>query len=159
MKAHTVREIKDELATLKPSQLLELSLKLAKFKKENKELLSYLLFEASDEEKYIRQVKEEMASLFKEMNSTNLYLTKKSLRKILRIANRFIRYSGLPETEIEIRVFYCELFRESRKDIFSGKVLKNIYDNQLVKINTALEKLHEDLKFDYKEKVDELMRK
>jgi len=158
MKAHTVREIKDELAALKPSQLLALSLKLAKFKKENKELLSYLLFEASDEENYIRQVKEEMTSLFTEMNSSNLYLTKKSLRKILRIANRFIRYSGIPETEIEIRIFYCELFRKSRKDIFSGKVLKNIYDNQLIKIKNAMEKLHEDLRFDYKQRVEEIIR-
>ena len=48
MKASTVSELKEELKHLPPAQLLELCLRLARFKKENKELLTYLLFEAHD---------------------------------------------------------------------------------------------------------------
>ena len=40
MKAATIHEIKQELVTLKPAALSELCLRLAKFKKENKELLT-----------------------------------------------------------------------------------------------------------------------
>ena len=50
MRSASVHEIKQELLTLKPAELVELCLRLAKFKKENKELLNYLLFEAQDEQ-------------------------------------------------------------------------------------------------------------
>ncbi len=56
MKAATVKEIKDELLELPQKELVELCLKLSKFKKENKELLTYQLFEAQDEQGYIRSI-------------------------------------------------------------------------------------------------------
>ena len=56
MKAATIHEIKQELVTLKPAALSELCLRLAKFKKENKELLTYLLFEAHNETEYVKSV-------------------------------------------------------------------------------------------------------
>ena len=57
MKAATIHEIKQELSTVKPVDLVELCLRLGKFKKENKELLTYLLFEAHDEHGYITRCK------------------------------------------------------------------------------------------------------
>ena len=50
MKAVTVKKIKDELTHKTASELMEICLQLSKFKKENKELLTYLLFESHDEE-------------------------------------------------------------------------------------------------------------
>ena len=60
MKAATISEIKHELTQTNPSILIDLCLKLAKFKKDNKELLTYLLFEAHDEVAFIEQVKLEI---------------------------------------------------------------------------------------------------
>jgi hypothetical protein len=57
MKAVTVKELKEELTNYTPKELRELCLRLARFKKENKELLTYLLFESSDEALYIESVK------------------------------------------------------------------------------------------------------
>ena len=57
MKAATVNEIKQQLKETKPTELIELCLRLARFKKENKELLTYLLFEADDLQTYIANVK------------------------------------------------------------------------------------------------------
>lgn len=57
MKAASLKEIKQELKILTHSELVELCLHLSKFKKENKELLSYLLFEASNEATYIEGIK------------------------------------------------------------------------------------------------------
>ncbi len=65
MKAATINELKQELEHLSAAELKELCLRLAKFKKENKELLTYLLFEAHDTEAYSRSVKEEMDELDK----------------------------------------------------------------------------------------------
>ena len=60
MKAASMHELKDELAHLPPKKVLELCLRLARYKKENKELLSYLLFEAHDEQGFVMQVKKEI---------------------------------------------------------------------------------------------------
>lgn len=60
MKAASIKTIKDELKHKTSSELLELCLTLTRFKKENKELLTYLLFEAHDEDRYIETVKLEI---------------------------------------------------------------------------------------------------
>ena len=60
MKAATSNELKQELQASSSKQLIELCLRLAKFKKENKELLTYLLFEANDEAAYIQSIKNEI---------------------------------------------------------------------------------------------------
>ena len=68
MKAATVKELKNELRECSPQELLQICLRLSKFKKENKELLTYLLFEASDEEGYIKNVKKELTEQFGKIN-------------------------------------------------------------------------------------------
>ena len=62
MKAVSVATIKKELQFRSSEELTELCLRLAKFKKENKELLTYLLFESHDETGYIETVKQELMS-------------------------------------------------------------------------------------------------
>jgi hypothetical protein len=62
MKAATLNELKHELSHLPAEELLDLCTRLARFKKENKELLTFLLFEAHDERSYIVSVKESIAS-------------------------------------------------------------------------------------------------
>src|SRR6478736_2918206 len=99
MKTASVHELKQELQSVAPGRLLELCLRLAKFKKENKELLTYLLFESHDEEAYIQSVKAMIDEGFDELGHTSVYLTKKSLRKILRLTNKYIRYTGSKQAE------------------------------------------------------------
>ena len=60
MSTSTIQEIKQELGNLPHEELKELCLRLARFKKENKELLHYLLFEAHDTDAYIQLAKQEM---------------------------------------------------------------------------------------------------
>jgi hypothetical protein len=64
MKTASVNELKQELTGATATKLLELCLRLARFKKENKELLDYLVFESHDEASYIGAVNDEMSSLF-----------------------------------------------------------------------------------------------
>jgi hypothetical protein len=54
MKPATISQLKQELKNRSSDELLKLCLDLTKYKKENKELLSYLLFEESDEQTYIK---------------------------------------------------------------------------------------------------------
>ncbi len=77
----SLKEIKSELHELDPDRLHEICLRLAKYKKENKELLTYLLFEAHDEQGYIAHVKNDVEMLFEELPKGNVYYVKKGAAK------------------------------------------------------------------------------
>jgi hypothetical protein len=156
MKTASIQELKQELQSVAPGKLLELCLRLAKFKKENKELLTYLLFEAHNEEDYINSVKLLIDEGFTELPKANLYLTKKSLRKILRTTNRYIRYTGSKQAEVALLIYFCRQLKDSGIKIQKSNVLHNLYLQQIKKINTSLQGLHEDLQYDYRQQLDEL---
>ena len=102
MKAASVQEIKENLKQASKPELIALCQRLARFKKENKELLDYLLFQSHDIDTYIQNVKAEMDESFTEMNKTSVYLAKKTLRKILRISKKYIRYTGSDVAETTV---------------------------------------------------------
>ena len=68
MKPAGVKAIKEELKIRSREELIELCLNLSKFKKENKELLTYLLFEADDENYLKKRNKEKIKTQFEEVN-------------------------------------------------------------------------------------------
>ncbi len=156
MKAASLNEIKKELSFLDLKRVQELCMRLAKYKKENKELLTYLLFEAGDETGYCNGVKSEIDEQFDTLPKTNVYLIKKSLRKILRITNKQIKYSEEKQTEVELRIYFCSKMKKSGIQLLPSQVLVNLYQQQLKKIETALAKLPEDLQYDYVKAVKKL---
>ena len=158
MKASTVHELKQELQQLPVSKLAELCVRLAKFKKENKELLTYLLFEAYDEEAYINSVKEEMDSLMSETNKSSLFFAKKTIRKVLRMANKHIRYIGTKQSEVELLLHFCKGMNDLGISFHKSPVLLNLYNNQLKKAGKTIDTLHEDLQYEYKRELNKLKR-
>lgn len=156
MKAASVKEIKTALERLAPNELLPLSLRLAKFKKENKELLTYLLFEASDEPGYIRSVKETIDEQFEEINHTNLYYVKKTLRKILRTINRYSRYSDETQTGVELLIYFCQKINEAAIPLKKSTALVNLYESQIKKIKKEISSMHEDLQYDYLKEIEKI---
>jgi hypothetical protein len=156
MKTATIHELKQELQSVAPGRLLELCLRLAKFKKENKELLTYLLFESHDEELYINSVKIMIDEDFTELPKSNLHLTKKSLRKTLRITNKYIRYTGSCQVEVALLIYFCNKLKHSGIQVQKSTVLTNLYQQQLKKIHAALQSMHEDLQYDYQKDIAQL---
>ncbi len=155
MQISSIHEIKQELANATPQQLTGLCLRLARFKQENKALLSYLLFQAGDEADYIEGIKQEIAEQFTTINTSTPYFIKKSLRKIIRIINRHATYSGIKTTETELRIYFCQQFIQAGMHLYKSKVLQSIYDAQVRKIKTVVKGLHEDLRHDYLRMLDE----
>ena len=153
MRSATVQEIKQELLTLKPAELTALCLRLARFKKENKELLTYLLFEAHHEAGFVRSIKEEIQELFSTVNHKQLYFAKKTLRKIVRVINKYGRYSNEKQSELELRLFFCLQLKESGIPIRQNAIIRNLYEGQIKKINSLLSGLHEDLQYDFRRQV------
>ena len=128
MKAATIRELKQELSVRSQGELLELCLRLSKFKKENKELLTYLLYESSNETAYIENVKREVDYEFEQINRKSYYFIKKSVRKILRNIKKYIRYSKKKETEAELLIYFCSELKKMSPSIDDNVTLQNIYN-------------------------------
>lgn len=156
MKASSISILKKELGTLPAGDVLEICMKLAKYKKENKELLSYLLFDANNEPEYIRSIKEEIDLQFTEINLSHLYFAKKSIRKILKTTNKYIRYSSHKQTEVELLIHFCTKLKRSGIPIRSSNSLSNLYENQVRKIRLTIGALHEDLQHDYLQEISSL---
>jgi len=156
MKAVTVKELKEELTERSPKELRELCLRLSKFKKENKELLTYLLFESADEASYVEGVKREVDEQFKLINKKSQYLIKKGLRKILRSVRKYNRYSLKKETEVELLIYFCTKLKKFTPSIHRNTGLQNLYIGQVVNIRKKLTALHEDLQSDFEEGLREL---
>jgi len=156
MKASSISALKKELSTLPNSDVIDICMKLVKYKKENKELLSYLLFDANNELEYIRNIKEEINLQFADINLSHLYFAKKSIRKILKTTNKYIRYSGHKQTEVELLIHFCTKFKKSGISIKSSNSLSNLYENQVRKIRLTIGALHEDLQHDYLEEITAL---
>ncbi|MBV9986772.1 MAG: hypothetical protein JO301_03785 [Chitinophagaceae bacterium] len=156
MKTATVHELKQELQESSHARLLELCLRLARFKKENKELLTYLLFEAHNEEGYITSVKLIIDEGFDTLPKSGAYLQKKSLRKTLRITNKYIRYTGSRQAEAALLLYFCSRLRSAGIDLEKSTVLMNLYLQQLKKIDAAIATLHEDLQYDFRKELEAL---
>lgn len=152
----TIQELKQELQTASPAKLSALCLRLAKFKKENKELLTYLLFEEDDLESYMASVKKEISRLWEEVNTSNLYFAKKTIRKILRVTNKHIRYTASPQAEVELLLHFCTGFRQTGVDYKKSNTLNNLYNSQLKKMNKTVLLMHEDLQYEYKRELAKL---
>ena len=156
MQTSTLAQLKKESQTLPQPQLVELCVRLAKYKKENKELVHYLLFEATDEQAFIKQVKQEITEQFKEVNTSHVYYAKKTIRKILRGVNKHAKYSGIAQTNIELLIYFLQHMRKLEKLLYESNQLMNLYEAQLKKIHKELGKLHEDLQYDYQKELEDL---
>lgn len=156
MKSSTVSQLKKELSYCSSEELLALCLRLAKFKKENKELLTYLLFEADDEKAYIESIKEEVAAQLAMINTKNYYWMRKSIRKILKEVKKYIRYSQKKETEVELLLDFCMQLKALSPPISKDKTLQHILDRQLALVRKTIDTLHEDLQYDFNQQLEEL---
>lgn len=154
MKSASIQEVKAELAALNKTELVSLCLRLTKYKKENKELLGFLLFNTHDLDAYIQEVQAEILEMFKDVNSAHVYFAKKTLRKILRFANKHIKFAASKQAEVEILLYYCKQFKKQGSYVFKSTALANLYAAQLKQIAKAIDTLHEDLQFEYLRKLE-----
>ncbi|MEZ5009776.1 MAG: hypothetical protein R2728_01120 [Chitinophagales bacterium] len=156
MKAASAKDIKQELSHRTKKELLDLCLHLSRFKKENKELLTYLLFEANNEEGYISSIKVHIDEQFDNINTKTFRFIAKGVRKILREIKKFIRFSKVKETEVEVLLYFCFKLKNFNPYINRSTVLNNILDRQIEMVKKKIGALHEDLQYDYEMELNDL---
>lgn len=155
METATISEIKKALLTLSPRELSEICLRLCKYRKENKELVSYLIFEADDNALFLKHVKQQMDHEFKAIHQSNIYLAKKTIRKVLSTTNKYIKFAGSKQTEVELLIYYLTCLKDTGLPFEKYPVTHNIYLRQMEKIQKALQSLHEDLQYDYQQIIEQ----
>ncbi len=143
-----LQDIKKELQHLSGLQMAELCLRLARHKKENKELLAYLLFEADNDTAFIENVKAEAGFMFSQL-PVRSYEAAKYLRKILRLIGKYIKFIASKEAEIDLLLNFCTNYIQYADRRTSYKPLRLILIRQVEKIRTTIGKLHEDLQYDF----------
>lgn len=151
-----VREIRQELEAQSPKELINIIQRLARFKKENKELLTFLLFEAHDLDGHLAAVREELLTSMLDIQPERIYLAKKTVRKALRIANKHIRLIGSKAAEAEIRLHVCRLLQQSGLPIERNPVLLRIFQTQMRTARKAIDTLHEDLQWELLREADRI---
>ncbi len=156
MEIATIKALKDELKHKNQNELLEICLQLIRFKKENKELLTYLLFEADNEQGYILAIKNEMDVLFENINTKSYFFIRKSARKILTKTKKYIRFSKNKETEVELLLHFCIKLKNLKPSIKNSPRLQNILETQVKLIQKIVATLHEDLQYDYSLELEKL---
>ncbi|MBL7933113.1 MAG: hypothetical protein JNL60_14500 [Bacteroidia bacterium] len=159
MKSASLSDVKKELQALDAKDLVELCISLAKYKKDNKDYLSYLLFESHDKSAVIKEIRAELDSEFMELKKQeNLYYVKKGLRRILRQLNRYVKYLGDKASSTELNIYFCLLLKESGIPFRRNKLIVNLYEQQLKKISALIAALHEDLRGDYEPEFEKIIR-
>lgn len=157
MKFASLADIKKELQLLPPKRLQELALRLAKHKKENKELLAFLLFEDDNKQVFIGELKTELDEEFRQMRQqNNLYYLKKNLRRVLRLLNRYIKYIDDKAVAAELLIWFCNSVVAHGLPLKGSAQLRNLYDQQIRKAENLIGSLHEDLRQDYLRELDPL---
>ena len=151
MKPESISTIKKELVQLPPDKLVDYCIRLAKYKVENKELLNYLIFQAYDQETFIKEVKEEIDVQFKSLNKSKTYLAKKTIRKVLKTTHKYIKFSREKTTELELIMYFCRKLKTSGLALRYGTVLGNLYFREFERAKKVLNSLHEDLRLDYED--------
>ena len=151
-----LKEIKTELKHMSSTQLAELCLRMVKYKKENKELLAYLLFEAHDQQVFIEGIKAESGLMYSQLSSQS-YQMAKNIRKILRFINKQIKFMGSKQGEVELLIQFCKDYLDYADRKANYKPLRQILIRQLTKVKMTISKLQEDLQFDYLQEFNELV--
>ncbi len=156
MNTYSINQIKKTISTMDASDIAAICLRMAKYKKENKELLSYLLYESTDEANYIEQVQTEIDEMFDLLIDNGSYKYMKQIRKIARFISKPMKYSGQAATQIEILIYFTTKLKLILKKKSSLTALQNLYLQQLKKIDTTMAKLHEDIQYDYVKSIEAL---
>ena len=152
MKAASIAELKKELLRLEHGDLLEACLMLARFKKDNKELLTYLLFLSDNERGFVSSLCQEIDEQF----SLTPNAHKKTIRKVIRWMNKVLRFTKVKDSEVQVRLHFCRVLRSSKTPIRSSKVVTNMYNGQLKKVRKVIEKFHPDIQREIEREVQAL---
>jgi hypothetical protein len=151
-------DLKKELLELSKPELIQLCLRVAKLKRENKELLAYLIFDSEDPLFYAQKLKPEIKEVFKQPFQHAYYLTK-SIRKAMRLITKYYRFTSNKQGETELLIYLVEEFYLSWRNEYRYQALGKVIYRCLEKAQSNLKKIDEDFRADFEDPINELVKK
>ena len=151
-------DLKKELLELNKPELIQLCLRVAKLKRENKELLAYLIFDADDPLFYAQKLKPEIKEVFEQPFQHAYYLTK-SIRKVMRLITKYYRFTANKQGETDLLLYLVEEFHQSWRYEYRYQALGKVIFRCLEKAQTNLKKIDEDFRADFEQPLAELLQK
>ncbi len=150
MQTESISSLKKALLQMNSDQLVDACLRLARFKKDNKGLLTYLLFLSRDEAGYI----DSLCGHIDEQFALTPKAHRKTVRKIIRWMDKCLRFSGIKETEVQVRLHFCQALVSSKTPYQTSRVINNMLTGQIKKTRKAMEKFHKDVRLEYEQQID-----
>ena len=90
------------------------------------------------------------------MNISSIYVAKKSIRRILRMVNKHIKFSQSKQTALELLICFCREMRQLDLPIGESRVMVNLYSRQLLQIDKLISAMDEDMQLDYQASLEEI---
>ena len=156
MKAASIEEIRKALQALPAKKLLEVTLRLTRFKIENKELLTYLLFEAGDEQGYVQSLQLEIDDMLADVHKAPSATVKKQLRRITRLITRQSKYIGSKWAAAELHLHFSRALQQHPENLLNITSANTIYHQQLNRAAKLIPELEDDLQHDYRRRLQAL---
>jgi hypothetical protein len=148
--------LKRELNEKNQKELIEICIGLAKLKIENKEMLTYLLFDSENPLSYAEKLKVEISNHFSELNFHYYYSTK-SLRKTIRLILKYSRFTKFKQGEIELLLHFSKKFNDNIPQNTSHLPLLGLQFRCLKKAHALIQKTHPDFYADYSLEYNEIL--
>jgi membrane-anchored protein YejM (alkaline phosphatase superfamily) len=149
MNVLSLSEIRKNLKHLSDEELCVILTKLAKFKKVNKEYVSFLLLNESNEDLYVEEVKEHLLELLENLNQSSIQYAKKTLRKVLKILRQCAAFSEKDVTQLDLSIFFCHELNKLQRSIRNHSIVQGMYNREITRMDKVLKAMHEDLVSDY----------
>lgn len=156
MKAKSLKKLREELVYAEKQDLVDLCLQLARFKVENKELLTYELFYKNNKDLYLSEIEAHVDKEFEGLNDASYFYLKKGVQKINRHVKKYIRIAKDPEIEVHLLLYFLKQFKAYKPDLLKQKILNNMYHREYKLVVKRIEKLHPDLQYDYEKELEEV---
>lgn len=158
MKSYSLNDIKKEITHLQQKDLIQLCVNVAKFKKENKDYISFILFESHNKRAYLEDVKNDIKSQIISFEGNYFkYDFKKKLRVLKSFLVRNNKYLNDKALSVEMYIFLCNELRQDGYPYMKHGEFDTFYGQQIKKISNFIATLHEDLRYDFGQQLEELI--
>jgi hypothetical protein len=88
------------------------------------------------------------------VNTANIWFAKKTIRKILRLANKYAKYAGSKELEVQFHIHYLNGLKQLPDHIIKAPIMDKLVRSEEQKIRKLIRSLHEDLQYDLLRQLD-----
>jgi hypothetical protein len=146
----SLASLKKELSSLERSELINICTRLARHKKENKELLAYLLLDADDPLHYAEKTKPLLDEPF-DVPYHSAWAFAKRLRKTLRLIAKYQRFTGSVRGEVELLIYFLQKFQGNLLHELKYQAIQKIVFRCMQKLEVLIHKVDEDYRSDYTE--------